>query len=57
MLRPIDDWARGGGVELLGGGGLARGAPVPPILLGEAVCALEGGGGGLGVEAAEVPSY
>lgn len=56
LLSPIDDCARGGGVALVGGGGILDGG-APPIRLGEAVCALDGGGGGAGVDAAEVPSY
>lgn len=56
LLNPIDDCARGGGVPLIGGGGILDGG-APPIRLGEAVCALDGGGGGAGVDAAEVPSY
>jgi hypothetical protein len=43
-------------VELLGGGGAVAGMLAPPILLGEAVCARDGGGSGAGAGVADVPS-
>jgi len=56
-VKPIDDCARGGGVELFGGGRAIEGALFLPILLGEAVCARDGGGGCAGVGVADAPSF
>jgi hypothetical protein len=53
LLRSIDVDALGGGVELAGGVDLGGGGAIPA---GDAVCGLEGGGGGAGLEGSSAPT-